>query len=93
MLLPLAGRPMLNLLPDQVREVQELDGIRLVTNSRFAPIFDDLAPEDVTVRDDGRASNDDRLGAIGDMRFTVDACLRRGGARRCRRQPDRLLGA
>ncbi len=72
MLLPLAGRPMLDYLLDRVREVSELDGIHLVTNSRFAPIFEDWAPEDVTVHDDGTSSNDDRLGAIGDMRFTVE---------------------
>ena len=72
MLLPLAGRPMLDYLLERVREVNELDGIHLVTNSRFAPIFADWAPEDVTVHDDGTTSNDDRLGAIGDMRFTVE---------------------
>jgi glucose-1-phosphate thymidylyltransferase len=72
MLLPLAGRPMLDYLLDRVREVEELDGIHLVTNSRFAPIFADWAPEDVIVHDDGTTSNDDRLGAIGDMRFTVE---------------------
>jgi glucose-1-phosphate thymidylyltransferase len=72
MLLPLAGRPMLDYLLDQLREVKELDGIHLVTNSRFAAIFADWAPEDVTVHDDGTTSNDERLGAIGDMRFTVE---------------------
>jgi glucose-1-phosphate thymidylyltransferase len=72
MLLPLAGRPMLDYLLDRVREVDEVDGIHLVTNARFAPIFADWAPEDVIVHDDGTASNDDRLGAIGDMRFAVE---------------------
>ncbi len=72
MLLPLAGRPMLDYLLDRVREVDELDGIHLVTNSRFAPVFEDWAPEDVSVHDDGTTSNEDRLGAIGDMRFTVE---------------------
>jgi glucose-1-phosphate thymidylyltransferase len=71
MLLPLAGRPMLDYLLERVREVGELDGIHLVTNSRFAPIFADWAPKDVTVHADGTTSNDDRLGAIGDMRFAV----------------------
>ena len=72
MLLPLAGRPMLDYLLDRVREVKEVDGIHLITNSRSAPIFADWAPADVTVHDDGTTSNDDRLGAIGDMRFTVE---------------------
>lgn len=72
MLLPLAGRPMLDYLLDRVREVDELDEIHLVTNSRFAPAFAEWAPEDVTVHDDGTSSNEDRLGAIGDIRFTVE---------------------
>jgi len=78
MLLPLAGRPMLDYLLDRVREVKELDGIHLITNSRFAPIFADWAPEDVTVHDDGTTSNDDRLGAIGDMRFAVARAVLHG---------------
>ena len=72
MLLPLAGRPMLDYLLERIREVDELDEVHLVTNSRFAKAFTDWAPGDVTVHDDGTASNEDRLGAIGDMRFTID---------------------
>jgi glucose-1-phosphate thymidylyltransferase len=75
MLLPLAERPMLDYLLDRVREVDEIDGIHLVTNARFAPAFRDWAPGDVTVHDDGTTSNEDRLGAIGDMAFAVE----RGG--------------
>ena len=75
MLLPLAERPMLDYLLDKIREVGEIEEIHLVTNSRFAPIFRDWAPEDVTVHDDGSGSNDDRLGAIGDIAFAIE----RGG--------------
>jgi glucose-1-phosphate thymidylyltransferase len=72
MLLPLAGRPMLDYLLERVRGVEDVDELHLVTNSRFAPQFEAWAPEDVTVHDDGTTSNDDRLGAIGDMRFAVE---------------------
>ena len=72
MLLPLAERPMLDYLVDRIREVEEIDAIHLVTNSRFAPVFGDWAPPDVTVHDDGTASNEDRLGAIGDLAFTIE---------------------
>jgi len=72
MLLPLAGRPMLDYLLDRIREVEEIDEIHLVTNSRFAPLFEDWAPSDVTVHDDGTTSNEDRLGAIGDLSFTIE---------------------
>ena len=63
---------MLDYLLDRIREVEEIDEIHLVTNARFAPTFRDWAPTDVTVHDDGTTSNDDRLGAIGDLAFTID---------------------
>ena len=72
MLLPLAGRPMLDYLLDRIREVEDVEEIHVVTNSRFAPIFKDWAPADVTVHDDGTTSNEDRLGAIGDLAFTIE---------------------
>ena len=71
MLLPLAERPLLDYLLDRLREV-ELDEIQLVTNARFAGAFRDWAPGDVTVLDDGTTSNEDRLGAIGDIAFAVE---------------------
>jgi glucose-1-phosphate thymidylyltransferase len=78
MLLPLAGRPMLDYLLDKVREVDEIDELHLVTNARFAGAFRDWAPDDVTVHDDGTTSNEDRLGAIGDIAFTVDSAKLEG---------------
>ena len=63
---------MLDYLLDRIREVGELDEVHLVTNARFAPAFQDWAPEDVTVHDDGTTSNEDRLGAIGDIAFTIE---------------------
>jgi glucose-1-phosphate thymidylyltransferase len=75
MLLPLAERPMLDYLLDRLREVEELEEIHLVTNARFADAFRAWAPEDVIVHDDGTTSNEDRLGAIGDIAFAIE----RGG--------------
>ena len=72
MLLPLAERPMLDYLLDRIREADELDEIHLVTNAQFAPAFRDWAPGDVIVHDDGTTSNEDRLGAIGDIAFTIE---------------------
>jgi glucose-1-phosphate thymidylyltransferase len=72
-LLPVGGRPMLDWVLDRVREVQEVDGIHLVTNSRFAPAFRRWAePHSVTVHDDGTTSNEDRLGAVGDLRLVIE---------------------
>jgi glucose-1-phosphate thymidylyltransferase len=72
-LLPVGGRPMLDWVLDRVREVEEVDEIHLVTNSRFAPEFAGWAEEHgVVVHDDGTTSNEDRLGAVGDLRLVID---------------------
>ena len=79
-LLPLAGRPMLDYLADKIDEVADVEAIHVVTNSRFAPDFEAWASSrpgrvPVRVHDDGTTSNNDRLGAIGDLRFVIE----RGG--------------
>jgi len=69
-LLPLAERPMLDYLLDRLREVDAIDEIHLVTNHKFADAFREWAlTRDVVVHDDGTTSEDDRLGAIGDIAF------------------------
>ncbi len=72
-LLPVGGRPMLDWVLDRVGEVEEVDEIHLVTNSRFAGHFAGWAAKHgVAVHDDGTTSNDDRLGAVGDLRLVVE---------------------
>jgi glucose-1-phosphate thymidylyltransferase len=72
-LLPLGGRPMLDWIVDRVRELEEVDAVHLVTNSRFASDFGGWATaHGVAVHDDGTSSNDDRLGAVGDLRLAVE---------------------
>src|SRR5919201_2002668 len=67
-LLPIGGSPMVDLILDKIRET-DVEEIHVVTNHRFAAEFERWAPDDVTVHDDGTTSNDDRLGAIGDIQF------------------------
>ena len=54
--------------------MREVDGVHLVTNSRFAPDFAAwaAASQDVIVHDDGTTSNDDRLGAVGDIDLVIE---------------------
>lgn len=71
-LLPVGGRPMVDWILDKIRET-EIDEVHLVTNSRFAALFDEWADgKNVHVHDDGTTSNEDRLGAIGDVRFVQE---------------------
>ena len=68
-LLPVGGRPMLDWVLDKIRDAA-IDEIHLVTNARFAGQFERWAAgTGVIVHDDGTTSNDDRLGAIGDIAF------------------------
>jgi glucose-1-phosphate thymidylyltransferase len=68
-LLPVGGRPMVDWILDRLRETSA-EEIHLVTNSRFAQDFERWAEDkDVHIHDDGTTSNEDRLGAIGDIHF------------------------
>ena len=73
-LLPVGGRPMVDWILERIRGVDEIDAVHVVTNHRFAADFEDWASskEGVVVHDDGTSSNEDRLGAIGDVAFTLE---------------------
>ena len=63
---------MIDHLLDRIREADSVESIHVVTNSKFAGAFREWAPADVVVHDDGTTSEDDRLGAIGDIQFVVE---------------------
>ena len=63
---------MVDWILDKIREAG-IGDVHLVSNARFAPQFERWAEgRDVVVHDDGTTSNDDRLGAIGDIRFVQE---------------------
>jgi glucose-1-phosphate thymidylyltransferase len=68
-LLPVGGRPMVDWILDRIAETSA-DEVHLVTNARFAPDFERWAEgKNVQVHNDLTTSNEDRLGAIGDIEF------------------------
>jgi glucose-1-phosphate thymidylyltransferase len=76
-LLPIAGRPMLDWIADKVDEVEEVDELHVVTNARFAGQLERWADTRegrlaAVVHDDGTWTNDTRLGALGDVRLVLD---------------------
>jgi glucose-1-phosphate thymidylyltransferase len=74
-LLEVDGRPILELLLERL-PLDELDAVFIVTNAKFADRFREWAesfPADVVVLDDGTASEDDRLGAIGDLQLAIES--------------------
>ncbi|HEY4620217.1 MAG TPA: sugar phosphate nucleotidyltransferase, partial [Gaiellaceae bacterium] len=72
-LLEVGGMPMLDRLLERI-EAMGVDETIVVTNAKFTPHFEEWAREKsgVTIVNDGTTSNDDRLGAIGDIAFVLD---------------------
>ena len=74
-LLEVDGRPLLELLLERL-PLGELDAVYVVTNGKFADRFREWAesyPADVIVLDDGTTSEEDRLGAIGDLQLVIES--------------------
>jgi glucose-1-phosphate thymidylyltransferase len=71
-LLPIAGRPMIDWVCDRIETVTR--DVHIVTNARFVHGFEQWAAgrNGITVHDDGTVSNEDRLGAIGDIAFVLE---------------------
>ena len=75
-LLEVGKRPLLDYILDDVNEINEVDEIYLVTNAKYTPHFEKWAEsknniKPISVLNDGTYNNDDRLGAIGDILFTL----------------------
>lgn len=76
-LLTIGDRPLLDYILDEVNSVEEIDEIYLVTNKKYTPHFEKWAKEKnnikpITVFNDNTTTNEDRLGAIGDIQFTIE---------------------
>lgn len=75
-LLPVGGRPVIDYLLDQLTTIDEIGRIVLVTNARFCDQFVAWAGargvRGLEILDDGTQSNEQRLGAIGDLQFAVE---------------------
>jgi glucose-1-phosphate thymidylyltransferase len=72
-LLDVAGRPMLEHVLERLRSVS-FDPIYVVTNSKFAPRFEEWARgrDGITVVDDGTTSDETKRGAIGDLALVLE---------------------
>ena len=71
------GKPLLNYIMDQIDNISDIDEIYLVTNDRYYNHFinwkDTLnTNKKLTVLNDYTTNNDDKLGAVGDLKYTKD---------------------
>lgn len=76
-LLPVAGKPMVEHIIRKIESVAEIDEIYLVINAKFSSDFEKWArnfktDRKITLFDDGSTDDDNKLGAIGDMKFVIE---------------------
>ena len=76
-LLEVGGRPLLDYIIDEVNSLNEVDQIYLVTNDRYTPHFQKWAEDKnnikpIKVFNDKTTNNENRLGAIGDIQYTIE---------------------
>ena len=80
-LLVVGGKPIIEWLVDNLAGIPDLETIYVVTNDKFAADFQAWSqsyqkrhPEfKFKIVNDGSTSDDDKLGAIGDINFVVNA--------------------
>lgn len=76
-LLKVQSKTLLELLIDNLEEIKEIDEIVIVSNDRFYKNFCDFKPhisssKKITILNDKTTSNENRLGAIGDIKFALN---------------------
>ena len=76
-LLEVGGRPLIDYILDEVNSLEEVDQIYLVTNKKYTPHFEEWAKnknnvKPITVFNDNTTTNENRLGAIGDIEFVIE---------------------
>ena len=76
-LLEIGHRPLLDYILDEVNTIDEVDKIYVITNDRYCKHFENWSNvknniKPIKVINDNTTSNDDRLGAIGDIMYVIN---------------------
>ena len=76
-LLKLGNKTILDMIMEKIEEVKDVKNVYIVTNHKFYKNFADWADEyngqkKISVLNDFTTNNDNRLGAIGDMQYTIE---------------------
>ena len=76
-LLKIGNNTILGRMLDDIDSIPDIDEHIIVTNHKFAQIFEQWAKEvnyskPITIIDDGTSTNDTRLGAVRDLQFAIE---------------------
>jgi glucose-1-phosphate thymidylyltransferase len=70
------GKPLLDYILEEVNTIEKVDEVFVITNNRYYNHFlewsSNKTGKPIVVINDNTNSNDDRLGAIGDINFVID---------------------
>lgn len=83
-LLQIGQSTILGRMLDDIDTIPEIDEHVVITNHKFAPIFEEWARQQhyakpVTIIDDGTETNETRLGAVCDLLYALDIIEQRDG--------------
>lgn len=75
-LLAVGEKPIIEHIIDKINNVKEVDQILVVTNNKFTPHFESWlssykSQKPIKIINDGTLTNEDRLGAVGDIHFVI----------------------
>ena len=78
-LLKTGNNTILGRMLDDIDRIKEIDEHIIVTNHKFAPIFEEWKSQQhyakpITIIDDGTETNETRLGAVCDLLLAMDRC-------------------
>ena len=71
-LLEVGGKPILDWLIDDMDQTGLIDEYIIISNHKFASIFEEWSNGRYTILDDGTSSNETRLGAVKDIQFAIE---------------------
>ncbi len=76
-LLKVGNRTIIEHILSKLEAVKEIEQVYVVTNDKFYPFFVDwskkvTSPFKLKILNDGTISNEDRLGAVGDIHFVIE---------------------
>lgn len=79
-LLPIANKPIIDYIVEELTTIPVMNEIVVVSNHRFADQFHDWAssreyPLPIRIVDDGTTSDENKLGAIGDIQLVLSTML------------------
>ena len=98
-LLKIGEKSILDRMLEDIDQIQEIDEHIIITNHKFAPIFEKWKNEDgrwnkpITIVDDGTETNETRLGAVCDLLLAINGGKQIVNGQSVNRQPldDDLL--